>query len=327
MQAVLRRGRGFTLVELLVVIAIIGILIALLLPAIQAARESARRMTCRNHLKQLSLACLSHELSQKYFPSGGWGYQWAPDPDRGFGLGQPGSWLYSILPFMEQKQLFNLGKGMSGADKLNAAGQILQTPLEETNCPSRRHPGPYPNPLDTYYHNATAPPSLARSDYGANSGDHVQDWYAGPADISSLGSTPWRPDNFFGVIYQHSAIKIREITDGTSHTILVAEHGKNPDGYFTGVDWADDGSMFNGYDDDNHVQTWLGNLRRDTPGYQDYYQPIGSAHAFGANFAFCDGSVHMVSYGIVLTPEGLAIYKNLGDRNDHNVVPGTPDVN
>ena len=95
-----RRIAGFTLVELLVVITIIGILMSLLLPAVQSARESGRQAQCANNLKQLGLACLSHANSIGWFPSSGWGWQWAGDPNQGFGLNQPGGWLYNILPLL-----------------------------------------------------------------------------------------------------------------------------------------------------------------------------------------------------------------------------------
>ena len=99
----MRRRNGFTLVELLVVIAIIGVLVALLLPAIQAAREAARRTQCINNLKQLALGCQNHHDTHGHFPTGGWGWYWVGDPDRGFGKEQPGGWAYNLLPFFEQQ--------------------------------------------------------------------------------------------------------------------------------------------------------------------------------------------------------------------------------
>ncbi len=93
--------RGFTLVELLAVIAIIGLLVSLLLPAVQSARESARRAHCGNNVRQLALGCLAHLNQHGSFPSAGWGWCWTGDPDRGFGKSQPGSWAFSVLSFIE----------------------------------------------------------------------------------------------------------------------------------------------------------------------------------------------------------------------------------
>ncbi len=134
MRNPLKSRNGFTLVELLVVITIIGILIALLLPAVQSARESARAVQCANNLKQLGLASLQHEQANHFFPTGGWAWNWVGDPDRGFTLKQPGSWFYNILPYMEQQALHDLGAGMPwGAAKNQAAG-TGQVPQRRWSC-------------------------------------------------------------------------------------------------------------------------------------------------------------------------------------------------
>src|SRR5215471_3702209 len=109
--------RGFTLVELLVVIAIIGVLVALLLPAVQAARESARRMQCQNNLKQFGLAFQNHNDMLGHLPTDGWGYFWVGDPDLGFGIDQPGGWTFNILPYCEQKAIYDIAAGKVGQPK------------------------------------------------------------------------------------------------------------------------------------------------------------------------------------------------------------------
>ena len=136
---------GFTLVELLVVITIIGILIALLLPAVQAAREAARRAQCSNNLKQMALACLQHEEVNKFLPSGGWGWTWAGDPDRGFGKKQPGGWHFSILPYMGLENLHDMSLGQNYAAAVHAAEQPVSTFI----CPTRRQAVAYPSSTST----------------------------------------------------------------------------------------------------------------------------------------------------------------------------------
>ncbi len=141
------RRPGFTLVELLVVITIIGIIVALTMPAIQAAREAARVAQCKNNCKQMAMGCLSHESLYKFLPSGGWGWQWAADPDRGNADMQPGGWHYNILPFIEQSDLHDLGKapykyGSKRADgKVRAdrrGGLSLPHPAQTSNLPPRQ---------------------------------------------------------------------------------------------------------------------------------------------------------------------------------------------
>ena len=118
-QKSIRRKPGFTLVELLVVIAIIGILVALLLPAIQAAREASRRSSCINKLRQLGLACHEFESANKVFPTAGGAVNQYFNPAE---LSKPAygyegaSWMYQILPYIEEKSLYDLRRGDGGAN-------------------------------------------------------------------------------------------------------------------------------------------------------------------------------------------------------------------
>ena len=122
-----RNSTGFTLVELLVVVTIIGVLIAMLLPAVQAARESGRRVQCGNNVKQLALAALTHESAHGFLPTGGWTKEWLGHPDRGFDKRQPGGWVYNILPFIEQQSLHDLGASGSGMTIQDANAERVAT--------------------------------------------------------------------------------------------------------------------------------------------------------------------------------------------------------
>ena len=135
---------GFTLVELLVVIAIIGTLVALLLPAVQNAREAARRMQCQHHLRQMGLAAISHQTAHGYYPSNGWGFRWMGDPDRGAGSTQPGGWTYQILPFLEEGSMHRFGSGLAEPEKRVQLALQKAHVVPLFHCPSRRPAQGYP---------------------------------------------------------------------------------------------------------------------------------------------------------------------------------------
>jgi prepilin-type N-terminal cleavage/methylation domain-containing protein len=321
-----RTKQGFTLVELLVVIAIIGILIALLLPAIQAAREAARRMQCSNNLKQIGQACLSHVDSLKFFPTGGWGWAWAGDADRGCGPNQPGGWAYNILPFMEQKQLHDMNKG--GNTKGGKA--MAETPISTYVCPTRSQASTHPFVNGQIPINIAPdrPLVMAPTDYAGNGGDVYNGIPFGPssyADAASWSTTTWnsQPGSITsntGIFGVHFNLKQIQITDGTSHTYLVAERYICPDVYNTGISATNDQGWDEAYDFD--VCRWTTN----DPGYlplrdrrgNDNALNFGSSHASVFNSVMCDGSVHPIKYEI--DPE---THRRLGCRNDKKPVDNT----
>ncbi len=189
---------GFTLVELLVVITIIGILIALLLPAVQAAREAARMLQCQNNLKQISLAALDHEHINGWLPTGGWGCVWVGDPNCGFGKGQPGGFFYNCLPYMEQQVLHDLALGAVRDTPLyqQRSMQMVQTPLATLTCPTRRAPLLHPctsggsmSPIYGPY----VPQTWFQADYAANAGSMFVWWSGGPSSWADAAA--WQPSD------------------------------------------------------------------------------------------------------------------------------------
>jgi prepilin-type N-terminal cleavage/methylation domain-containing protein len=325
-----RKDRGFTLVELLVVIAIIGILIALLLPAIQAAREAARRMQCSNNLKHIGLACLGHVDSYKFFPTGGWGWAWAGDADRGFGPRQPGGWSYSILPYMEQKQLHDMNKGGN-----RAGGKTMaETPVSIYRCPSRAQNSTHPFLNGQTPINIDRPAVMASLDYAGNGGDlfngipfgpssyaDADNWTAQATWLTQPGTITNNPlTSNTGIFGVHFVIKPIEILDGTSHTYLVAERYICPDVYNTGISATNDQGWDEAYDydvcrwttNDNPAAGMISGYQpmRDRPGDDNAYR-FGSAHAQVFNAVFCDGSVRAMQYSM-----DLETHRQLGARND-----------
>src|SRR5207249_302840 len=102
---------------------------------------------CQNNLKQLGIATHAHHDTFGFFPSGGWGWDWCGDPDRGSGMKQPGGWIFSTLPFVEQDNPYKIGTGLAfnSPQRWALIAQRIQVPLPVYNCPSRRHGGPFPN--------------------------------------------------------------------------------------------------------------------------------------------------------------------------------------
>ena len=309
-----KRCSAFTLIELLVAISIIGILVSLLMPAVQAAREASRRMSCKNNLKQIGLASQMHADAHRHLPTGGWGNRWIGDPEFGFGGLQPGGWVFNLLPYVEQGNVRKMAEGVAIANRGIAIAEMMQTPVAIFNCPGRRPAELYPYTSSLAPRNALFPQSVAKTDYAINGGSVKINSGPGPDNTStaSVQSYLWPDiDVFNGVSVVRSKLAFPSITDGLSNTYLVGEKYVNiadPNG-----DGGDDQSMYMG--DDADIRRW-GNF---VPLYDGSKVPtkdaFGSRHDSSSNFVMCDGSVHSISYSV-----DIHVHELLCNRRDGEVV-------
>jgi len=286
-----RRPRGFTLVELLVVIAIIGVLVALLLPAVQTARESARRMRCSNQLKQFGMAMHNYHDIYNSFPIGHM-YRGALDGNPNDAQGGTGfGWGTAILPFIEQTALynqFNLNLPITNTSPSNNL-VLARTHLPIFACPSDLKPKNFTDGAVT---------ESATSSYKA-CGTSYDGWHGG-----AVGTAPnrLRYNGMFDRDNRGAQLRIAEITDGTTNQFMVGEakwkmdgNGRNRGRIFgatdvtTGAQGASNALMINGQWQIN----WTAPQGNPQP-----HRTAASNHPGGAMFCLADASVRFVSENI-----------------------------
>ncbi len=313
----IQKSPGFTLVELLVVIAIVGILIALLLPAVQAARESARRMQCQNNLKQLGLAVHNFASANRHFPPAGKSYGWT--------IGGSGytadpviynlNGLVLLLPFLEENALYqslNLKKSSSNqmttsccgypaagasstlAGDSAAAGNAV---IAGTQVSAFRCPSDLGNPIIT--------DSGAYGASGTGNYPSVKTNYDFCVYRDDLYANSWRTDplsvrHMFG---ENSTTRTSDVQDGTSKTIAMCETLMNV-GNGTCPAWAYRGWIQLGIDPPCYVSginAWAGTAPNFTVGELASWGCPGSVHPGGCSFVFGDGSVQFLDASTDLT--------------------------
>ena len=313
--------KGFTLVELLVVIAIIAMLVTLLLPAVQAARESARNTQCKNNLKQIGLSCLNYESANGELP----GYNGEQPPlivsfpvnarSRNVAASQytkGGNWLLQVLAYMEDVALSETLTELSLARSSNrndpSVASAVATPIPSLYCPTRREARAYP--LHGAYRTRYGK-SGARSDYAMNGG-------ATSGRISGNAITV-RND---GVWMLGKRATMKNLLDGTSKSYLVGEKAMDALKYATGNGIGDHAPVAGLVDTRGAANSYVRYAaRRPAPDANDNClgcHDFGSAHNQGWNAVMCDGSVRQLSYGNSQDVH-RALASISGEELDHNV--------
>lgn len=284
---------------------------------------------------------LNYENAHKALPSGGWGWNWMGDPDGGIGKDQPGSWVYSILPYLEQTAAKSIAQGLTDAQKRVELTKLAQTAVPVMNCPSRRGVGGtngngvvYPMYYADSYRNMNLPKVVVRGDYGACfNGRKYYPPFDGLSQPATLvqGKTTFNwtgvekafdntlkryVDRFDGAVNVHNPIELRQITDGTSNTYLLGEKFLESNHYEDGIPSYDDQSYYIGFDRDTNLSSYFPPYRDAPIGEQVF--SFGSAHPSAFNMVYCDGSVHTIAYEI-----DLDVHKSLGSRNGSETIPET----
>lgn len=308
----LRLGRGFTLVELLVVIAIIGVLVALLLPAIQAAREAARRAQCANNLKQIGIAFQNHHAARNKFAPGWTEDERASAPERAPNL----AWGYHILPYVEQQPLYDQFDQERPASSGTPGGAVDNIDLIATDLSIYRCPSDDPDPafgeFAAYSEFNPEIPKFAISNY-VGTASICQPCHFGwfvPGQTNPTGC----PFGMTGALYRNSQVSTDDITDGTSQTLLVGERmfrGSSSGPYWAGLPGPTS----------NKTSCWAGlvtaHLRTlhepNLPMINGHWAGYSSAHPAGVQVVLCDGSVQFIEESVQVFP--LASLIQVADGN------------